>query len=69
MEEIKFSGAIYPDRGEAHFPEKVDRQGRIPVPRLVRDKLGIQGKEVRVDVSIKIVEIYSAEERLREGGA
>lgn len=58
MEKIEFSGSINPARGEARFPEKMDKQGRIPVPRMVRDKLGIQGKEARIDVSITVVEIY-----------
>lgn len=60
MAEIEFSGSINPARGEAKFPEKVDKQGRIPIPRMVRDKLGIQGKEARIDVSITVVEIYKS---------
>lgn len=57
-EELKYSGAIYPAKGEARYTEKIDKQGRIPVPRLIRDKLGIHEHEAMVTVSIKVLEVY-----------
>ena len=57
MEEIKLEGAIYPSEGEASFMEKIDKQGRIQVPRVVRDKLGVQ-MEAIVAVKIKVLEVY-----------
>lgn len=56
--EIIFSGAINPEKMIAKFQEKIDKQGRVPVPRMVRDKLGMQGREAIVNVVIEIVEIY-----------
>lgn len=62
MEEIKYEGAINPKKKEAKFSEKIDKQGRIPVPRMARDKLGIHKKEARVSVWIRIEEVYDDDE-------
>ena len=57
-DEIRYEGMINPGEKTASFREKIDKQGRIPVPRLIRDKLGMQGKEAQVEVRIKVVEVY-----------
>ena len=59
--EITFSGAINPKEKTARFQEKIDKQGRVQVPRLVRDKLGLQEKEAIVEVSLRVEEIYTKE--------
>ena len=57
--EIRFSGAINPEEGTARFQEKIDKKGRVQIPRVVRDKLGLHEREAIVEVSIKVEEIYS----------
>jgi hypothetical protein len=56
--EIKFSGAINPEEGTARFQEKLDKQGRVQIPRVVRDKLGIHEREAIVEVMLRVEEIY-----------
>jgi bifunctional DNA-binding transcriptional regulator/antitoxin component of YhaV-PrlF toxin-antitoxin module len=65
-DEIKFSGMINPKEGIARFQEKLDIKGRIQVPRMVRDKLGLHDKEALLEVRIGIKEIYPKESA--EGG-
>lgn len=62
--EIKFSGAINPKEGTARFQEKIDKQGRIQIPRIVRDKLGLQDREAILEIRLKVEEIY---ETAKEG--
>lgn len=58
--EWKFEGVVNPSKGEASFTAMMDRVGRISVPRLVREKLGIRGEAI-LKVHLKVVE--SGEER------
>lgn len=60
--EIKFSGVINPKEGTAKFQEKADIKGRVQIPRVVRDKLGLHGKEARVEIRLKVEEIYNKED-------
>ena len=64
--EITFSGMINPKERIARFQEKVDIKGRIQVPRMVRDKLGLHAKEALVEVKVRVLEIYTKESE--EGG-
>jgi len=65
MEEWKFEGMINPTKREASFTAKMDRIGRISVPRLIRDKLGISSEAV-VAVHIKLIEAYKEEREEKE---
>lgn len=56
--EIIFSGVINPKEGIAKFQEKIDKQGRIQVPRVVRDKLGLQEREAILEIKLRVEEIY-----------
>lgn len=55
---VAFTGRINPKEKTAAFTEKLDSAGRLAVPRVVRDKLGLSGKEAILSVQIVVEEIY-----------
>ena len=59
--EIHYEGMINPARREAKFVERVDSRGRVFVPRMIRDKLGIKENDI-VAIFLKVIEEEGEEE-------
>lgn len=54
--EEKFEGSINTKKGTAKFPATMDTLGKIVVPMYVRNRLGLKGKTVEMQVAIEVRE-------------
>ena len=52
---LKFPGMINEEGKEARFNTILDKGGKLHTPALIRNKLGMNGKKMEVQVWIKVI--------------
>ena len=54
MEESRYETVIKREEGKAEFFDRVDMKGRITIPRLVREELGLR-RDSLVKISVEVL--------------
>jgi len=65
MKKIAFGGTVDPASGKANFIGEIDGVGKIAVPSIVRNRLGLKSGSL-VNVSIEVVKEEESEKEKKD---